>query len=256
MTGQGRRRLLNVVGLVGILALWELGARAGYLNTTLTSSPSLFLRAGLNQVTSGALWNPLATSFAEFSLGIIAAVVIGIPLGLLGGWYRTFGRALDPWLTILNSTPIVALVPLFIFLFGIGIEIKAAVIFFLAVFPIAVNTLVGVRASANRYLRVARSFRASQWMTMRTVIVPGTVPYMLIGVRVAGGRGLVGLVVAEFIAGSAGIGYQMSVAGNMLNSALLVFLLAILGGGGVLYNALLQRLEWRFEQWRPTTQRA
>lgn len=90
---------------------------------------------------------------------------------------------------------------------------------------------------------------------MRTVIVPGTVPYILIGVRVAGGRGLVGLIVAEFVAGSAGIGYLMSVAGNTYNAALLMFLLAILGCAGVAYTALLQRLEERVEQWRPEVQR-
>lgn len=255
MTIAARPRLLGLVGLFGLLAAWQAAANLRLVNTTLTSSPAGFLSAGWDEVTRGSLWEPLATSGIEFLLGIALAIIVGIPLGLLGGWSRRFGDLIDPWLTILNSTPIVALVPLFIFIFGIDIGIKAIVIFFFAVFPITINTLVGVRATASRFLRVAHTFQASEWMIMRTVIVPGTVPYILIGVRVAGGRGLVGLIVAEFVAGSAGIGYLMSVAGNTYNAALLMFLLAILGCAGVAYNALLQRLEERVERWRPGVQR-
>lgn len=255
MSGGRRRRLLGLLGLLGVLAIWEAAARLGLVNTTLTSSPTALLKAGIDQVNRGTLWEPLATSSAEFLLGIALAVVVGIPVGLLAGRYRRFGEAVDPWLTILNSTPSVALVPLFIFLFGIDIWIKAMVIFFFTVFPITINTLVGVRATANRYLRVANSFQASEWMLMRSVIVPGTVPYILVGLRVGGGHGLVGLIVAEFVAGSAGIGYVISLAGNTYNTALLMFFLAILGCAGVAYNAILHRLEERVEQWRPRFQR-
>lgn len=256
MSAPARRRLLGLVGLFGVLIIWEVAARLGLVNAVLLSSPTAIAEAGGNVIRQGSLWGPLWTSFVEFTLGVALGVVVGIPLGLLAGWYRRIGYAIDPWLTILNSTPIVALVPLFIIAFGIELESKVIIIFFFAVFPVAINTYTGVHATASRYLRVARSFQASNRMIIRTVILPGTAPFILTGARVGGGHALVGLIVAEFVAGSAGIGYMMSVAGDIYNTSLLMFLLAVLGSAGVAYAALLHRLEARVELWRPDAQRA
>jgi NitT/TauT family transport system permease protein len=255
MSAVARRRLLSLVGVVGALAVWEVAARLNVINTTLTSSPTAFLAEGLAEIERGSLWSQLLTSLVEFLSGITLAIVVGVPIGVIGGTHRRFREIINPWLTILNSTPLVALVPLLIFAFGIGVEVKAIVVFFFAVFSIAVNTLTGVQATGNVYLRVARMFGASEWLTLRTVIIPGTVPYMLTGIRVAGGRGLVGMIVAEFMAGSSGIGYVMNLAASTYNAALLMFLLAVLGIAGVAYSAMLRRLEQGVDQWRPSAQR-
>ncbi len=256
MSTVGRRRLLGLVGVVVVFAAWEAAARLGLINVVLLSSPTQIAQAGVTEVESGSLWVPLWTSFLEYLLGVALGIVVGIPLGLLAGWYRRLGYAVDPWLTVLNSTPVVALVPLFIIAFGIGLESKVVIIFFFAVFPIAINTFIGVHATASRYLRVARSFRATDPMILRTVIIPGTAPFILTGARVGGGHAFVGLIVAEFLAGSSGIGYLMSVAGDIYNTSLLMFLLAILGCAGVAYSVVLHRLEARVERWRPEAQRA
>jgi NitT/TauT family transport system permease protein len=246
-----RRRLLGVAGVVVVLVGWEAAARLGVINSLLLGSPTAIGSAAVSEVRSGAIWGHLGISALEFVLGIGLSAVVGIGIGLLAGWFRRVDYLVDPWLTILYSTPSVALAPLIIIAFGIELSAKVFIVFLFAVFPIAVNTIAGVHATAGRYLRVARSFSAPQWTVLRTIILPGALPYIATGMRVAGGRALVGIVVAELIAGNAGIGYLLNVAGATLKTGTLFLLVIILGLAGMAYAALLGRLEDRLERWRP-----
>jgi NitT/TauT family transport system permease protein len=186
---------------------------------------------------------------------MILATVIGVSLGLAAGWSRWAGYVIDPWLTILYSTPMVALAPLLILVFGIDLSAKAMIVFLFAVFPVAINTLAGVQTTANRYLRVARSFSASQPKILQSVVIPGSLPYVLTGLRVGGGHAIVGIVVAELLASDQGIGFLLSIAGATFQTGELLFLVTVLGLGGMAYAALIKRLEERMERWRPVVQR-
>ncbi len=248
---KARQRLLGLAGVAVVLGIWELAARVGWINPLLLGSPTEVIQAAVAAVSTGSIWPHLWVSFIEFVLGVALSAVIGITIGLLAGWFRRVNYLVDPWLTILYSTPSVALAPIIVIAFGIDVSAKIFVVFLFAVFPIAVNTVAGVQATAGRYLRVARSFNAPQLTVLRTIILPGALPYVVTGLRVAGGRALVGIVVAELIAGNAGIGYLLSIAGATLKTGQLFLLVIILGLAGMAYAWLLGKTEERLERWRP-----
>ena len=134
------------------------------------------------------------------------------------GWYRRLGMIVEPFLTALYATPRVALVPLILIWFGIGIWSKVFIVFINAFFPVLINTIGGVRAIDADLLRTARVFRASDWQIFTTIVIPGSVPFILTGVRQAVALGLIGVVVGEMFAGSEGIGYMTNYGGQTLST--------------------------------------
>src|SRR5690606_19399984 len=146
-----------------VAALWEVGARAGWINTEFFASPLLIIQAGVQEVQNPAFWHAVRVSAWEFAVGFALAVVLGIPLGLAGGWFTRLNYALDPWLTFFNALPRVALLPVLVILFGLGLQSKIAVVFLGAFFSIVIPTVQGVRTVDRRFIDVATSFRASQW---------------------------------------------------------------------------------------------
>ncbi|MEA2622522.1 MAG: hypothetical protein QOH61_1432 [Chloroflexota bacterium] len=251
LTPRQERLLLRTIGVVGFLVVWELAARLHLYNAILLSSPSAVIGAGFGIMTSGTVWRHLWASAVELAAGLVISTVVGVAIGVAAGWSRRVNYVLDPWLTILNATPIVALVPLLIFLLGIDFAAKVFLIVLFSVFPIALNTLVGVEGTANRYLGVARTYRASNARILRTVVMPGTLPFILAGLHIAVGRALVGLVVAELVAGNEGIGYLLSLYGVTLQTPKLMFLVFVLGLTGLALSAAVGRVERRLERWRP-----
>jgi NitT/TauT family transport system permease protein len=243
--------LFGLLGLFAVGALWEIAARLDWVRPILISSPSQIFEVAVREFSSGRIWADLWVSFVEYSVGLLLALVIGVAIGIVAGWSERAGAIVNPWLTALYVTPIVALVPIFILWFGIGIEMKVFVVFLLALFPIAINTIAGVRAAEHRFVRVARSFGASNTRLFTTVVFPGTVPFIFTGVRQASGRALVGVVVAELIASNQGIGFMMSLAGSTFNTPKVMLGIIILALFGVFVGLVLQRIERRFEGWRP-----
>lgn len=246
-----RRRMLGALGVIGFLSIWQGAAALNAINTLLLSSPVAIVVAAVDQVQDATFWAHIGLSAAELGVSLALSAVVGIALGVFAGWSKRANYIIDPWLTILYSTPTVAIAPLMVIAFGIDFGSKVAIIFLFAMPPVAVNAMGGVKATANAYLRVAKSFNASDWAVLRTVVMPGALPYILAGMRVAGGRALVGLVVAELIAGNAGIGYLLNLAGATFNTSRLMFMIFILGMIGVLYTLTIQSIEERLAAWRP-----
>lgn len=197
------------------------------------------------------IWNGLYVSGSEFVLGFTFAVLFAIPVGLLLGWYRKFNYVFEPFVSALNATPRVALTPLLIIWFGIGIWSKVALVFLGGVFPIIINTQSGVRALDELLLRAARSFGARDRQIFTTIALPGSIPFILSGIRVGLGRALVGIVVGELIGATAGIGYLMSIAGATFQTDKLFVGIFIITGFGVLITSVVNRFEHRFDAWRP-----
>jgi NitT/TauT family transport system permease protein len=248
---RNERLVLGLTGFVSILILWEVAAAAGWTKLVLLSSPSRIWRAFVTELTSGRLWNDVSVSLVEFWLGFLVASLLGIFIGIIAGWFKRANYVADPWLSALYATPDVALVPLIILWLGIGLWSKVFVVFLTALFPVAVNTLIGVQSTDARMLDVARSFGASQFKIFRTVVMPGTVPFILTGLRIASGRALVGVVLAELIAANAGIGFLISVSGVTLNTARMMVGVLLLGIFGVILGEVFRRIEQRFDVWRP-----
>ncbi|MBI2756066.1 MAG: ABC transporter permease [Chloroflexi bacterium] len=251
---QHERLTLGVLGFVSVLAFWELTVQVGWMKRVFLSSPTAIYTAFLNEARAGTLWTNISVSLLEFLLGFFIAAVVGVTIGLIGGWFRRANYILDPWLSALYATPDIALVPLIILVLGIDLQAKVFVVFLTSLFSVAVNTLIGVQSIDIRMLEVARSFGASHLRVFRTVILPGTVPFMLSGLRLASGRALVGVVLAELLAANAGLGFMINLAGSTLNTARMMVGVLLLGFFGVLLGEGLRRVEQHFEVWRPKRQ--
>jgi ABC-type nitrate/sulfonate/bicarbonate transport system permease component len=245
------RAILGVLSFVGFFALWELGAALGWIEAFFFSSPSRIGMAAFIEVQNPRLWNDVKVSGTEFVVGYVAAALLGVPIGIVAGWYRKFNYFMDPWLNFLNSLPRVALLPLIVLWVGIGIWSKIVVVFLGAFITILMNTLYGVRTVDKRLLEVAQSFNASQGHVFISVVLPGSVPFILAGLRLGVGRALIGVIVGELYAANAGLGYMITVASHTLQTDRLLFGVLLLTFMGVAGVELLRLVERRFQQWRP-----
>ena len=153
------------------------------------------------------------------------------------------------------STPRIVLIPLFIIWFGIDMPSKVAVIFLGALFPIIINTMAGVRNTEAALLRVARSFGASDALIFRRVVLPGSVPFILTGFRLGVGHALTGVVVGELIAARHGVGQLIAIAGQTFQTPKLFAGVILIAGTGMILTTILQRVENRFQSWRPQIRR-
>jgi len=260
-----RRNEPIVIGTAAVLiffALWQgIGiAREQKLVLPLgISAPSrLFLPAPSDVIESfgdlvrdGELAEDLAVSGYEFAIGYFSAAITGIVLGLLLGWYPRVRYAFDPFVNFLYATPRIVLLPLFIIWFGIGVESKIAVIFLGAFFAILINTTAGVRNLDAHLIRVARSFGARDLTIFRSIALPGSVPFILTGLRLGIGHALIGVVVGELVAAQHGIGRMMAIAGATFQSSKVFAGLFFIAATGMLLTYILARLERHFDAWRP-----
>jgi ABC-type nitrate/sulfonate/bicarbonate transport system permease component len=243
--------LFGAGAVILVMAIWQ-----GVASVRLV--PALFLPGPLDIVDAfvvlfrqGDIWKDIWVSGQEIVYGFGLAVIVGLPLGLMMGWYRRFNYTLDPFISFLYSTPRVALLPLLIIWLGIGIWSKIAVIFLGAFFPIVINTVAGVRNLDASLIKAARSFGASDAQIFRTVALPGSVPFILTGLRLGVGHALIGVVVGELVAAQAGIGLMMAKAGATFQTPKVFAGLIIIAGTGILLSTIIQRIENRFQAWRP-----
>jgi len=210
-----RKVLLGLLAVAIFLAAWQAAFLVFPFNPLFISKPDLIWRALVNLLQSGDLVRDIAISALPFLYGFSAAVVVGVPLGIVMGWRERVSYALDPIMMVFYASPLVALAPLVIVFFGVGVSGKAIIIFVLAVFPFIFNAQAGVRAVDPLLINVVRSMGGSEWDLYRKVIAPGVLPYIVAGARIAVGRGLIGILVGEFFAASEGIGYAIARFGDL-----------------------------------------
>jgi ABC-type nitrate/sulfonate/bicarbonate transport system permease component len=242
--------LWGTIGVVGVLVLWELAAALRWVNPFFSSSPRLVSIALTEYAASGEMLRDMSLSLQEFLLGMGLSIVVGIPLGVILGWYRYPYAWLNPFVSALYATPRISFAPLIIIWFGIGLASKVFLVFFGALFPILLNTMVAFRTLDPDLVRAARSFRASDMQLFRTIALPASVPIILTGVRLGIGRGLIGMIVGEFYASTAGVGHWISTAGSTLQSDKLFVGVVLVGAMGVGLAAIVGLVERRFDAWR------
>lgn len=235
------------------LLLWELIPALGWVDPFFTSSPSRVLQAA-GWLFEHGLWYDIQVSLTEFGLGLLLAIVFGITIGLILGWYRTLDAMFEPFITMLNATPRVALLPLIILWLGIGIESKVAAVFLGAFFPIAITVMKGVKTVDETLLMCARSFNAKDWQIFTTLVLPTTVPFIVAGLHLAVGRGLVGVVIGELLASQAGVGHMIMVSSATFQTDKMFVGIFLLAGFGYFLTEILKQLEKIFESWRTTNQ--
>jgi NitT/TauT family transport system permease protein len=254
------QKILGAVAVILFLTLWEFmgGALSAYnpvsflrINPMFMSAPSLIWKAALELFGSGEIYNDLYVSGIEFFWGYVLSVVVAIPFGIGMGWYKKMAYVFDPFVNAMNATPRVALLPLVIIWLGIGIPSKVGIIFLGAVFPMLINARDGVKTTPQNLLNAAKSFGASEWQVFRSVVFPSTVPFILTGLRLGVGRALVGVLVGELYAATAGIGFMITVAGATFQTDKVFVGILIFATSGVVLTTILDRTERRFDKWRP-----
>jgi len=262
------RAILGIIVVALFLLLWEgfergwwadmlqplLGPRAARfaLKPIFISSPTRIAYAAFRMFfVTGEIWKDLGWSSLEFILGLALALAIGIPLGLAAGWYRRFSYAVEPFLAAFNATPQVAFLPLLILWLGTGLASRVLIIVLLAVLPIAISALGAVRTADARLVRVAKSFSASDMRLFKSIILPGAVPFLLAGVRLAIGRGMIGIVVGEIYGSAAGIGMMINQAGSRFETDKVFVGVLTIAVAGVALVELIRHIERRVEDWRP-----
>ena len=243
--------VLGTLSVVIALTAWQLVANAGIYSILFLPGPWAVAQAFVKLFETSDIWLDIGTSGAELGIGYGMAIVIGLVIGLLMGWYTRFQYTLDPFVNFFYSTPRIVLIPLFIIWFGIDMPSKIAVIFLGALFPIIINTMAGVRNTEAALLRVARSFGASDALIFRRVVLPGSVPFILTGFRLGIGHALTGVVVAELIAARHGVGQLIAIAGQTFQTPKMLAGVLLIAGTGMLLTTILQRIENRFQAWRP-----
>jgi len=236
------------LSLLAGIALWEIVGRntsAAFMVPFSETVTRLVALVATTQFVAQA-----ADSALLFITGLALALIVGMPLGLLFARVTAVRIAVEPYIMILYATPMVALIPFILSMMGFGFAPKVLVVFLFAVFPVLYNTVEGARSIKPELIEVAQSFRSSEWALWREVMLPYTLPYTMTGVRQAIGRGLVGMVAAEFFLSSTGLGQVIMTASQNFDTGAVFAVILIIGLIGVALMRLGLAIENHFARWR------
>lgn len=239
-------RLTGTVSVVAFLLLWEGVVAAGLIEPLFLASPTAILEVGYEMfVETGDIYPHILVSLQEAALGFALAIVFGVGFGLAMGRFEGFRRVLEPFVMALYSTPTVALLPLFILWLGIGLWSKVLIVFLGGVFAILVNTMAGVRGANPRLIETARAFTASEAEIFVHIMLPAATPYIVAGIRLAIGRVLISVFVAELYASNEGVGFLITQAGATYNTAQMLLAILLLTITGMALSQMLTYIEDR-----------
>ena len=245
---------LGVIGVVGFFLAWELSTRFEILNPFYFPPFTKIIAKGYELFANGTIWEHMWFSLTNFLIGFVVSVALGVVIGVPMGWYKSVSKTFDPLLSGVYATPLIALLPLIIMMFGLGAISKIIMTVLAAVFPILINTMAGIANTDNRLITMARAFGAKDSTIFLKVSVPGSLPFIVAGMRVALGRALVYIVVAEQYGAATGLGYLSSVAAQRFQMAAMFVPIVIIAALGAGLNELLKMVESRLEKWKPPRQ--
>jgi len=243
-----RKLVVRILSFIVVISLWEYFGRR--INPILFTYPSAVAQAFVSLVASGELQSYMTSSLLVLTYASILAIVVGVLLGVVMGRYSIVEWAADIYISALYSTPMVAVVPLIVLWFGFKIPAKVVIVFSFMVFPVLLNTFEGVKNVDRNLLEVARSFCSSESQLWRHLIIPSAIPFIIAGVRLAIGRGLVGMIVAEFYTSVTGLGYMIVRYANALETDKLFVPIVMVMLLGVGLMSLAKWIEHRIAPWR------
>jgi ABC-type nitrate/sulfonate/bicarbonate transport system permease component len=241
---------IRALSLFVVLMIWEIGG--AQLDQALFATPSRIAMASVGMIASGELWQFLAPSLLVMLYGFSIAAVVGITLGLLLARYWVIDTATGFYITFLYSTPMVALIPLIVIWAGFDTAAKTIILFLFAFFPIVINTYQGVKTVSPELLEVGRAFRCSERELWQHVVLPAALPFVVTGLRLALGRGLIGMVTADLYTAISGIGYLIVRTASTYQMDKMFVPIVTLGLLGVFLSWLLRLIEVRVAPWTRT----
>jgi ABC-type nitrate/sulfonate/bicarbonate transport system permease component len=243
------RVLWGLVGILGFLAIWQLGVATGLLDRLFVSTPIDVLTTALRLLPSRDFGVHLASTAQCLFLGLFIAILGGVVVGLPLGWFPTLNAIFEPVIAAIYGVPYIAFLPVIIMWTGIGMTSRIIIVVWSAIFPVMINAIQGAREVEDDYLRVGRSFSATNFQMFFTIALPSSIPFILAGLRASIGRAIVGTVVAEFFMSSKGLGYFINLKANSLEMAPAFVAVVVLAFFGIVLVSLVTYLESRFCNW-------
>jgi NitT/TauT family transport system permease protein len=233
------------------LVMWELAAWQWPTVGRLVSQPTEIARGILDVIATGTIWQHLNATLTEMAAGYAIGAVSGVALGFLCGRIKLLGDILNPYITLFNGIPKVALAPVFVIWFGIGLMSKIAIILTMVFFVVFINTFAGLRSVNEEYVAIIRIMGASGWQVVREVFLPATLPFIIVGLRAGIPFSVIGAVVGEFIAATKGLGFFINYNQGTYDTNGIFVGVTILALLVVVLDWLLSLLERRLLKWRP-----
>lgn len=249
--GVGKRiflKLLPVITIVAFLVVWQLIVDSGHVDSRLLASPLSIWEGFVYKLSNtgpdgSTLGTNILSSLQVASTGLVLAIVIGIPLGLLMGWYSLFDRFVHPIFEVIRPIPPVAWIPLMIIWVGLGMTAKAMIIFLAAFIPCVINSYTGIRLTSKVLINVSKTFGASNFYTFVHVGIPSATPMIFAGIRLALGTSWGTLVAAEMLAASSGLGYMISMARSFARIDIVMLGMILIGLMGYIFTTLFGFIE-------------
>jgi NitT/TauT family transport system permease protein len=239
---------ITTISLVVVIGLWQ--AAAPFIDPLFGSYPSQIFSSFMVMMESGTLTKAFWQSSQPFFAGYLLAAVIGIPAGLLLGRYAMVEAAFGIYIMAGYATPLIALVPLLMVWFGLGFAVKMVIIFLLAFFPICINTWVGVKAVPKTLIEVGTAFCASQNRILVQIVLPATLPYIMAGLRLAIGKAVIAMIIAEFLTAISGLGGIIINAANSFRTAEMFVPIICVMIFAVILDRLVALLERKVAPWQ------
>lgn len=243
-----QRRLVQALSTLAVLIIWEFYGRT--VNPVLFTYPTAIAGAFVDMIQDGTLLTATGHTMTVVGIGALIAAISGVVIGLLAGRSETFAAVIEIPLNALYATPAVALIPVLVIWFGYGNVAKVVVVFFFTIFPVLINTMRGVQEVDPDLLEVARSFCSNERRVWQDLLLPSALPYIVTGLRLAIGRALIGVIVAEFFTAITGLGNLIVTNANTFQTARMFVPIVLLSLIGVALTALLGGLESRMAPWR------
>lgn len=241
--------VLRTLSLIVVLGAWQVVGSS--INPIFLSTPLKIAQAFAATIQSGELPMAVLVSLGVTAAGFLCALVVGVPLGLLMGRFRTFEYLVDPYVSALYVVPRIALIPLIIIWAGLGVQAQIIVVFGTTVFPILLSTYAGVKNVEARLLETAYAFGASERQLFFKVIIPASVPFIMSGLRLGIGQAVIGMIVAQMFLGIAGMGFMLTSYGNQFATDYVFVVVLSLAALGILLTEMVKFAESRFNHWKP-----
>jgi NitT/TauT family transport system permease protein len=241
------RWTLRLASVIAIAVAWELYGSA--INPILLSSPTAIIAAAFDMVADGTLPKAMGESFVVLGVGSLIGITAGLVIGLAAGRNQVFATLIELPLNALYATPTVALIPVIVVWFGFGPTAKTVVVILFVLFPVLINTMRGVQEVDRELVEVARSFCSGERRMWFDLILPSALPYVVTGLRLAIGRALIGVIVAEFFTAFSGLGYLIVTNANSFQTDRTFVPILVIAALGVILTGLLELVERRIVRW-------
>lgn len=247
--------MLSIMGLVVFFGMWEISVRLGWLSSRTMSAPSTVVKTFIFKLTNK---NPDGSTLPQHFVqslklalsGFVVAVVLGVPLGWIMGYYNFAYRILNPIFEIVRPIPPIAWIPIIILTMGIGMPAKIFIIFISAFVPCVINSYLGVRLTDQTRINVAKTFGASNWEIFTTVCIPSSLNMVFTGIRLSLNNSWTTLVAAEMLASTRGLGYMIQLGRTLIRPDVIIVGMITIGLTGAILNKILAKIETKIAPWR------